>query len=550
MLGKYQATISLPSLPRLDGVFASLKRRKMPAILTALLLIAALAAGMMLATRSGASAAYQTQPVVTQDLTQSVTASGTVNPQDTITVGTQVSGTIDAIYVDYNSKVRKGQVLAKLDTSQLQAQLQQAQASLAQAQAQAAAQQQTAGGAQSSIVVAQANSAAQNANAQAAQAGIATADANVAKAQSALDVAQQTVGRDRSLLSQGYIAQSQYDADQSNFVAAQSALKSAQAAAVQARAQAASSVSQAQASSAQSAVNAAQASASQDTAQAAQAAVAAAGAQVAQDQLNIQRAVITSPVDGTVIARNVSVGQTVAASFQTPTLFTIAQDLKKMEVDIAVGEPDIGNVRPGNPVSFSVLAYPNQTFDGVVTQVRENPTTVSNVVTYTVITLVGNPQNKLLPGMTANATIAVQTRHNALVVPTQALGFRPSDAKTTHKHVQNVQNVQNVQGSASSGTASAAAPWGQTASGAGSAVSAGGTGVVFVSANGKPQPVRVRVDLISGTQAAVTPVHGSLSAGDNVIVASGSSGAGARKPSASTHGGGPAGMGGIGRAIR
>ncbi len=160
--------------------------------------------------------------------------------------------------------------------------------------------------------------------------------------------------------------------------------------------------------------------------QAAQAGVAAAQAQVEQDELNIQRAVITSPVDGTVIARDVSVGQTVAASLQTPTLFSIAQNLHKMEVDINVGEPDIGNVRPGDAVSFSVLAYPNQTFTGTVSQVRVNPTTVNNVVTYTVITLVNNPNNALLPGMTANATIEVKTAKNALVVPTQALSFRPT----------------------------------------------------------------------------------------------------------------------------
>ncbi len=194
-------------------------------------------------------------------------------------------------------------------------------------------------------------------------------------------------------------------------------------------------------------MNTAQAGASADTAQAAQAQVAAAQVMVQQDQLNLDRSVITSPVDGTVIARDVSVGQTVAASLQTPTLFTIAQNLQKMEVDISVGEPDIGNVRPGDVVNFNVLAFPTQTFKGVVSQVRVDPNTVNNVVTYTVITLVNNPGNQLLPGMTANATIVVKTAHDELIVPTQALSFRPS---TTGTHT-----------GTHSGTGSKG-PWGRT----------------------------------------------------------------------------------------
>ncbi len=542
MIGKIAIPQGLGRLPQAGNILSALKRHKIVSSIVALLLIAAIAAWSTVALRSNASGTYQTQTVAQQDLTQTVTASGTVNPQNTVTVGTQVSGAISAIYVDYNSKVRKGQVLAKLDTSQLQVQLQQAQAALAQAQAQAQAQQQTASGAQANIAVAQANSAAQAAGAQAAKAAIATAVAGVTKAQSALQLAQQTVSRDRSLLSAGYIAQSQYDADQSNAIAAQSALASAQAAVAQSRAQASQSSSQAQASSAQNAVNVAQAGASQDTAQSAQAAVAAAQAQVAQDQLNIERAVITSPVDGTVISRDVSVGQTVAASLQTPTLFSIAQNLKQMEVDIAVGEPDIGNVRAGDAVTFSVLAYPNQTFKGVVSQVRENPTTVSNVVTYTVITDVNNPQNLLLPGMTANATIDVRTVHNALVVPVQALSFRPSGG--THK------GSHHANASSTASPTAGASPWGQTASTSGASLAPGSTEVLFASNNGKPQAVRVRVDLVSGTQAAVTPLQGNLAAGDSVITGSASANA-SRASSSNAHGavGGPSGMGSIGRAL-
>lgn len=513
MIGKAQ-TAAAPSLPTLGGIRQALTRHKGWTVLTAVLLAAAVVASTLIATRSSANAAYVTQPAVQQDLTQAVTASGTVTPQDTVNVGTQVSGTISAIYVDFNSKVHKGQVLAQLDTSQLQAQLAQAQAGLRQAQAQAAAQAQNAGGAEVNI--------------QGAQAGVASAQAGVAKEQSALAVAEQTLARDRSLLAQGYISQSQFDADSSNEVAAQSALQSAQAAVTQARAQTQSSSSQA--------------GAAQDTAAAAQAGVGAAQALVQQDQLNLQRGTIVSPVDGTVIARDVSVGQTVAASLQTPTLFSIAQNLHKMEVDISVGEPDIGNVRPGDAVSFSVLAFPNQTFKGTVSQVRVNPTTVNNVVTYTVITLVDNKQGQLLPGMTANASIAVKTARNALVVPLQALSYRPADiSQRTRRRT------------ALSGTGrSAASPWGQTAASADGTAAAGGAGILFVQRGGKPSPVRVRVDLVSGAQAAVTPLHGSLQAGDDVIVAGGSQTAGsAPGAAASSHAGyrGPGGIGGLGKAM-
>jgi HlyD family secretion protein len=517
MIGNVQ-TSAAPSLPQVGGIWQALTRQKALSAFVALLLIAAIVAGTLVATRASAKPSYVTQAVAQQDLIQSVSASGTVNPQNTVSVGTQVSGTISAIYVDYNSRVRKGQVLAQIDTSQLQAQLAQAQANLQQAQAQAAAQSQNAGGAQAGI--------------SGSEAGIASAQAGVAKAQSALKVADETVARDRSLLAKGYIAQSQLDTDQANQVAAQSALQSAQAAVTQARAQTTTSSSQA--------------GAAESTAAAAQAGVGAAQAQVQQDQLNIDRATIVSPVDGTVVSRQVSVGQTVAASLQTPTLFSIAQDLHKMEVDINVGEPDIGNVRPGDTVTFSVLAYPNETFRGTVSQVRVNPTTVNNVVTYTVITLVNNAQGKLLPGMTANASIAVKTAKNALVVPLQALSFRPAGAFTHAHRRSNSQSTQSTSGATS--------PWGQTSASAAGGVTAGSNGMIFVQRNGKPAPVRVRVDLVSGTQAAVVPLRGSLQAGDTVIVSSDSqsSARGGASGSRSAFGGsgGTGGMGSLGRAIR
>ncbi len=206
----------------------------------------------------------------------------------------------------------------------------------------------------------------------------------------------------------------------------------------------------------------------------------------------MQHTVITSPVDGTVVAREVSVGQTVAASLQTPTLFSIAANLGKMEVDINVGEPDIGNVKAGDRVRFSVLAHPDQTFQGTVAQVRINPQTLNNVVTYDVVVYAENAGGRLLPGMTANATIDVATATNALTVPVTALH-------------------------ASGGAPST--PWGSVSGAdAGGAIAAGSTARLTIARDGKAVPVHVRVSLTSGTQAAVVPVApDTLAAGEPVV---------------------------------
>ena len=263
-----------------------------------------------------------------------MTASGTVNPQNLISVGTQVSGTIASIDVDFNSKVRKGQVLARLDPSTFEAQLAQAQAALAQAQAQVV---QAAASAEQRRIGHRRRQRERNRRI----AAIAAAKANVAKTQAALDLARKTAGRDSALLSQGYIAQSTVDTDRANVAQDESDVASAQAAVAQAQAQNV-------AGNATIGQDAATAQSQAAGTQAARANVLAAQAVVRQDELNLEHTVIASPVDGTVVARDVSVGQTVAASLQTPTLFSIAQNLSKMEVDINVGEPDIGNVKPGD----------------------------------------------------------------------------------------------------------------------------------------------------------------------------------------------------------
>ncbi len=558
--------------------------------LAALVVVAIVASLIVVRARAGA-VTYTSVPVSQGSLAQTVTASGTLNPQNTISIGTQVSGTIAEIDTDYNAHVRKGQVLAKLDPTTIQAQLDQAQATLAQSEAQAQATGATAGGAPSAIAASQAQATAAAATARAAQQtaaatrlGVASAQANVTKAQSALALAQQTVTRDRALIGQGYIAQNQVDADQSNLVAAQTAVSSAQAAVQQAQAQADASVAQAASASAQQQASGDQTGVASATAgnQAAlhDASVAAIGIQqanVAVAKANLAHTIITSPVDGTVIARSVSIGQTVAASLQTPTLFTIAQDLGKMELDLSVGEPDIGRVRAGDGVDFTVLAYPNRVFHATVQQVRQNPTTVSNVVTYTSVVIVENKDGALRPGMTANATIRVAHVDNATIVPLAAFSYQPpagtggarrnrrggsTGASTTGATGGSGATRSNgttaataAKPAANGGGASAASPWGAAGASSGGAVTSGGRGRIFVLRGGKPVPVPVTVGLVGETQASVTPLRGTLSADDAVIIGDSSSSTGSRSASGGNplaggqQRGGPGGAGGRGGAL-
>jgi len=522
-------------------------------VAAAIVLIVAIVASVIMVRSRASAVEYTTVPVQTGSLAQTVTASGTLNPQNTISIGTQVSGTIAEIDADFNSHVKKGQVLAKLDPTTLQASLDQAQATLAQSEAQAQASGATASGGPSAIAAAQAQAQAAAASTRVAQAtaaasnaAIATAQTNVTKAQSALVLAQQTVTRDNQLLAQGYIAQSQADTDKSSEVAAQSALDSARTAVAQAQAQAQASQAQIAQASAQEQASSAQAGVSDATAQSQaathDAGVAAIGIQqalVKTAETNLQHTIITSPVDGTVISRQVSVGQTVASSLTTPTLFTIAQDLSKMELDLAVGEPDIGRVAPGDTVSFSVLAYPNRTFTARVAQVRQNPTTVSNVVTYTVVVYVANADGALRPGMTANATATVAHVDGATIVPLAAFTYTPPAGSFS-------RNRRGTRPPAASGTAqrpagsqaqpqsggAAASPWGATNASSGGAVTPGATGRIFVLRGGKLQAVPVKVGLVGATQASVTPLRGTLSDIDQIVTGDNRSSSGSRAASA------------------
>lgn len=499
----------------------------------AIVVIIAIVASFVVMRSRAAAVTFTSVPVQTGSLAQTVTASGTLNPQNTISVGTQVSGTISELDADYNSHVKKGQVLAKLDPTTFQAALDQAKATLAQTIAQANAAGATASGGPASVAQAQAQANAQAATARAAQqtavaakAAVATAQTNVTKSQSALVLAQRTVARDKQLLAQGYIPQSQADTDEANLTAAQTALDGARAAVNQAQAQADAAVAQIAQANAQQQAQADQAGVASATAAnqvathaASIAAIGIQQAQVKTAQANLEHTIITSPVDGTVIARAVSIGQTVAASLQTPTLFTIAQDLSKMELDLAVGEPDIGRVSAGDPVNFTVLAYPNRVFHAVVAQVRQNPTTVNNVVTYQTVVYVDNKDGALRPGMTANATVEVAHVEGATIVPVAAFSYLPPTGSIgANGRRRSGANGASSASNASKGSQSSGSPWGATTASSAGAVTAGGNGRIFVLRAGKPVPVPVKVGLVSDTQATVTPLRGTLGANDQVVV--------------------------------
>lgn len=529
--------------PPAAGRLAALRRPLALLAIALLLAIAAAAAVAVVRARAG-GVTYQTVAPVQRTLVQSVTATGTVVPQDSVTVGTQVSGTIAELLVDYNSRVRKGQILARIDPTLAQAAVDQASGALAQATAQLAAAESSARAAASNARAAQANASAGSASARAAGANafaqrlaVAAADADVAKAGSALQQASRTVARDRALVKEGYIAQSQVDTDATALAAARATLRSAEAAARQTRAQATAGSGSAEASVSQSAAQregAASAAAQRANAEAVvaaqRAAVAQQRAQLEQARTNFAHTVIVSPVDGTVIARNVSVGQTVAASFQTPILFTIARNLGKMEVDAAVGEPDVGNVRVGQTATFTVLAYPGRSFTGKVAMVRQNPTTVQNVVTYTTVFYVDNAQGLLRPGMTANVAVRVARAGGATVVPTQALSYVPAAAPRPGRSAQ---------------PAARGSQWGSTAAPgtSGTAAQAGQRGRLYVLRGGKPVAIPVDVVLVAGSDAAIRPRDAALRPGDAVIVADSSSAQ--RSAASSPFVGGPGGPGGV-----
>lgn len=316
-----------------------------------------------------------------------VTASGTINPVITVLVGSQVSGTIKALFADFNSQVKEGQVIAQIDPAIFEAQVDQGKANVLNAQA--------------NLLNVQA--ALQN-----AQAGLRNAQANLEKAEVAVLDNRRTLDRNLELIARKVIAQSALDTAQANYDSA---------------------VAQREASKAQVETSKAQIESARAQIESARAQIEQAKASLRVSETNLRYATIRSPVNGIVISRNVDVGQTVAASLQAPTLFTIAKDLTRMQVDTNVSEADIGRAAVGQEATFTVDAYPERTFRGRVSEIRNAPTTIQNVVTYDVVIQVGNQDFKLKPGMTANVSILIANREKALKVPNAALRFRPESAK-------------------------------------------------------------------------------------------------------------------------
>jgi HlyD family secretion protein len=355
---------------------------------TAKLLVAAIALGGFVAYQQYAQeqpdtqpARFKTQPVDRGDIQRVISANGTLNPTIQVSVGTQVSGTVKLLHVDFNSRVKAGQVLAELDPSLLEAAAAQSRANLASAQAQFA-------------------------------------------------VAQSKFTRSKQLFQQGFISQAELDADRQQLDVTTALVKTTQA-------------------------------------------------KVRADEVNLRYSIIRSPIDGVVVARNVDVGQTVAASFQTPTLFLIAKDLRQMQIDTNIAEADIGAIRVGLPVKFTVDAFADREFRGAVRQIRINPSVQQNVVSYNVVVGFDNDSGVLLPGMTGHVKILAEKKINVIRVPNAALRFKPQDADDAQKQRKGGNNVYRLE-------------------------------------NGAPQPVRVKTGITDNFHTEV--ISGELKPGEALIV--------------------------------
>ena len=368
-------------------------------ILIALALAMVSAVVFFYARRSG-KPQYVTAAVDRGDIESAITATGNCNAVVTVQVGSQVSGNIIALYADFNTKVKKGQLVARIDPAIFKAQVDQAKANLDTSQAAAMTARATLQKSVSDLASAQANVAAQK--------------ANVVKAQSVVALDKVENERRIALLKQDATSKEDADTAQANYDQAVASVDATQAA---------EKASEASEESAKKQVEVAQTQLDQ-----AEATVKQNAAALDQAQLNLDHTQITAPVDGTVVSRNMDVGQTVAASFQAPIIFLIAQDLTKMQVDTNVDESDVGPIRVGQTANFTVDAYPGVVFPGKVAQIRQAPINVQNVITYDVVVQVTNPELKLFPGMTATVRIVSGRVSQALRIPVAALRFHPGTA--------------------------------------------------------------------------------------------------------------------------
>jgi HlyD family secretion protein len=387
-------------MPPAKGVTGPRSRSKWWLAASLVVLLAAAAAYYF---RGSTKPAYLTATMDRGDIEAAITATGNVNAVKTVQVGSQVSGNIVELFADFNTKVKAGQLVARIDPATFQAHVDQTRAAVDSAKAAVVSARAAIAKAQSDIAGAQANVASQKANLAHAQSAV--ADAKIKNERRIEMVKQGLISREEA---ETY--QAAYDQAVASLAAAQSGVAAAESTVISAQAQ--KDVTQTQLDQAQSQVK-------QTT------------ATLQQAQLDLAHTQIVAPVDGTVISRNMDVGQTVAASFQAPTIFQIAQDLTKMQVDTNVDESDVGPIRVGQPANFTVDAYPGVTFPGEVAQIRQAPINVQNVVTYDVVVSVSNPDLKLFPGMTANVKIINGVARQALRLPAAALRFHPAVAAPT-----------------------------------------------------------------------------------------------------------------------
>lgn len=327
--------------------------------LVAGVLVLAVIVWLLTGTKKDETVNFTTEKVAKANIQNSITATGSIEPVTSVTVGTQVSGIVSKLYVDYNSVVKKGQVIAELDKSNLISELNTAKAQLQQSKA------------------------------------------NLKSAESDFSYQKDNFNRYQTLYKKGLVSADEYETARLSYQKAKETVASAQE----------------------------QIRANQES--------------VTRAQTNLGYATITSPIDGVVLSKSVEEGQTVAASFSTPELFTIAQDLTNMQVVADVDEADIGDVKAGERVTFTVDAYPNDTFEGSVTQVRQEATTTNNVVTYEVVISAPNADLKLKPGLTANVTIFTQENNGVLAVPTKALRYTPEKETVGGRKIQDISNAKN-----------------------------------------------------------------------------------------------------------
>jgi HlyD family secretion protein len=409
-----------------------MRGKKMFLLIAAVLVLAGTGYGFWHWGSAPKESPYVTVPVQRGNVTQVVSSTGTLQAVVTVLVGSQVSGTIDKLFADFNTKVKAGQVVAQLNQDKFKASVDQARAN------------------------------------------VLAAESSLAKAKVSVIDAQRTLERNRELRKRDLMAQSELDAAQTAYDAAVAQVQ----------------VNTAQTTQAQAALN--------------------------QATVDLNNTVIRSPVDGIVISRSVDVGQTVAASLQAPTLFTIANDLAKMEVHTNVDEADVGNVSEGQEVSFTVDAFPARRFKGRVHQVRNAPVVVQNVVTYDAVVRIDNKDLLLKPGMTANVQFLVSRSEDVLTIPNMALRFKPPDQKNEAQTLLRQEQTRTAPTLGARRTSRAPG-------GAGGGAGRGGRrSLIYVLRGVQAEPVEVQLGITDGSKTEVR--EGELRENDAVVIGMGSSG--------------------------